>query len=71
MQRGATLSWVSASLAVNAFIHIQQLHLGGGSDAQSLCWKAEPFFFFQKPLQNGRVGCARSPGSLGTARPTL
>lgn len=54
MQRGATLSWVSTYLAVNAFIHIQQLHLEGGSHAQISAGK-QSLFLFQKPSKTGKL----------------
>lgn len=54
MQRGATLSWVSTYLAVNAFIHIKQLHLEGGSHAQVSAGK-QSLFLFKKPSKTGKL----------------
>lgn len=54
MQHGATLSWVSTYLAVNAFIHIQQLHLEGGSHAQVSAGK-QSLFLFKKPSKTGKL----------------
>lgn len=54
MQRGAILSWVSAYLAVNAFIHVQQLHLEGGSHAQVSAGK-QSLFLFKKPSKAGKL----------------
>lgn len=54
MQHGATLSWVSTYLAVNAFIHIQQLHLEGGNHAQLSAGK-QSFFPFKKPSEASKL----------------
>lgn len=54
MQRGATVSWISTYLAVSAFIHIQQLHLEGGSDAQVSAEK-QNLFPFKKTSKTGKL----------------
>lgn len=54
MQRGATLYWVSTYLAANAFIHIQQLHLEGGSKAQVSANK-QSLFTFKHPSKTGKL----------------
>lgn len=54
MQHGATLSWISMYLAVSAFIHIQQLHLEGGSNAQISVEKPSPFPF-KKTSKAGKL----------------
>lgn len=46
--------WVSAYLAVNAFIHIQQLHLEGRNHVQLSAGK-QSLFPFKKPSEAGTL----------------
>lgn len=81
MQPGATLSWVSTYLAANAFIHIQQLHLEGGSKAQVSAGK-QSLFTFKNSSKTGKLAVlvhlaamvleigVLHPAALGMARLT-